>query len=108
MVEARVHTYYLKADAASQTFQLMHADGSASPDVPVVDHVVSLAFQYDGEPRPHCHRDRRYATARRHRSRPCDLRLIHQGRTARFESTRRAACRWRASRHWRTERRSRR
>jgi hypothetical protein len=52
VVEARVHTYYLKADAASQTFQLMHADGSASPDVPVVDHVVSLAFQYDGEPRP--------------------------------------------------------
>ena len=52
VVEARVHMYYLKADAASQTFQLMHADGSASPDVPVVDHVVSLAFQYDGEPRP--------------------------------------------------------
>ena len=52
VVEARVHTYYLKSDASSQTFQLMHADGSASPDVPVVDHVVSLAFQYDGEPRP--------------------------------------------------------
>jgi len=52
VVEARVHTYYLNADAASQTFQLMHGDGSASPDVPVVDHVVSLAFEYDGEPRP--------------------------------------------------------
>jgi Tfp pilus assembly protein PilW len=51
VVEARVHTYYLKADAASQAFQLMHADGSAAPDVPVVDHVVGLAFQYEGEPR---------------------------------------------------------
>jgi len=50
VVEARVHTYYLKSDAASQTFQLMHADGS-SPDVPVVDHVVGLAFEYYGEPR---------------------------------------------------------
>ena len=52
VVEARVHAYYLKADAAAQTFQLMHSDGSANPDVPVLDHVVGLAFQYDGDPRP--------------------------------------------------------
>jgi hypothetical protein len=52
VVEAKVHTYYLKVDATAQTTQLMHADGSASADVPVVDHVVSLAFQYDGTPRP--------------------------------------------------------
>lgn len=51
VVEAWVHTYYLKADTASQTFQLMRSDGSANADVPVVDHVVGLAFDYDGEPR---------------------------------------------------------
>ena len=51
VVEARVHTYYLKTDIASQTFQLMHYDGSANADVPVVDHVVGLAFDYYGEPR---------------------------------------------------------
>ena len=43
--------YYLKANAAAQTFQLMHADGSSNAAVPVVDHVVGLAFSYDGEPR---------------------------------------------------------
>jgi hypothetical protein len=51
VVEARVHTYYLKANAATQTFQLMHADGSANAGVPVLDHVVGLAFDYAGEPR---------------------------------------------------------
>ena len=51
VVEARVHTYYLKANAAAQTFQLMHADGSSNAAVPVVDHVVGLVFNYDGEPR---------------------------------------------------------
>jgi Tfp pilus assembly protein PilW len=49
LVEARVDVYFLKADAASQTYQLMHYDGSANPDVPVVDHVVGLAFEYYGE-----------------------------------------------------------
>ena len=52
VVEVRVDTYYLKADAASATFQLMHADGSANADVPVVDHLVRLAFEYSGEPAP--------------------------------------------------------
>ncbi len=51
VVEARLHTYYLKANAAAQTFQLMHADGSSNAAQPVVDHVVGLAFSYDGEPR---------------------------------------------------------
>ena len=51
-VQVRVHTFTLKSDPASQTFQLMHADGSAGADVPVVDHVVGLAFAYDAEPRP--------------------------------------------------------
>ena len=52
VVEARVDVYYLKADATLQSFQLMHSDGSANADVPAVDHVVGLAFEYFGEPRP--------------------------------------------------------
>ena len=51
IVEASSHTYYLKADPATDTFQLMHYDGVAS-DVAVVDHVVGLAFEYFGEPAP--------------------------------------------------------
>lgn len=44
------HTYYLKQDGAGGTFHLMHYDG-ASTDLPVVDHVVRLRFDYfdDGE-----------------------------------------------------------
>ncbi len=52
IVEARIHTYYRKSDPSSQTFQLMHADGWTGPDVPVADHVVGLAFEYDGESLP--------------------------------------------------------
>jgi Tfp pilus assembly protein PilW len=48
VVEAQVHTYYLKTDILTQTFQLMHDDGSAN--VPVVDHIVGLTFDYYGEP----------------------------------------------------------
>ncbi len=44
-------TYYLKADAASDEFDLMQYDGRET-DLPVVDHVVSLAFEYFGDPRP--------------------------------------------------------
>jgi hypothetical protein len=50
IVEVRVDVYSLKSSAASQTFQLMHSDGSA--DVPAVDHVVGLTFEYDGEAQP--------------------------------------------------------
>jgi hypothetical protein len=50
VVEAQVHTYYLKADAATETYQLMHYDGSANADVPVADHVVGLHFDYYGDP----------------------------------------------------------
>jgi len=52
VVAARVHTYYLKADAPSQTFQLRHVDGATNADVPVADHVVGLTIAYDAEPRP--------------------------------------------------------
>jgi hypothetical protein len=51
IVEAATHTYYLKAEPSTDTFQLMHYDGVAS-DVAVVDHVVALAFEYFGEPSP--------------------------------------------------------
>jgi hypothetical protein len=45
------HTYYLKSDIASATYQLMHYDGYQT-DLPVVDHVVKLEFSYFGEPQP--------------------------------------------------------
>ena len=45
------HTYYLKPDPASDTFDLMLYDGLET-DLPVVDHVVGLAFEYFGDPGP--------------------------------------------------------
>ena len=52
VVEAQLHTYYVKIDAVTLFAQLMHYDGSANSAVPVVDHVVGLQFEYSGEPRP--------------------------------------------------------
>lgn len=52
VAEVRVDMYDLKVDAPAQTFQLMHSDGADRADVPVVDHLVSLAFDYFGEPQP--------------------------------------------------------
>ena len=51
LIEAATHTYYLKADASTDTFQLMRYDGVAS-DAAVVDHVIGLAFEYFGDPSP--------------------------------------------------------
>ena len=51
IVSAATHTYYLKADAVTDTYQLMHYDGVGS-DAAVVDHVVGLAFEYFGESNP--------------------------------------------------------
>jgi hypothetical protein len=51
IVEVASHTYYLKADPASDTYQLMHYDGVNS-DAAVVDHVVALEFDYYGESAP--------------------------------------------------------
>lgn len=45
-------TYWLKIDAATATYQLMSVDGTSGVDVPVVDHVVALAFEYFGDPQP--------------------------------------------------------
>lgn len=49
--EVETHTYYLKSDAATSTFQLMHYDGYQT-DLPVVDDVVSIEFEYFGDPQP--------------------------------------------------------
>jgi hypothetical protein len=43
-------TYYLRSDIATNSFQLMHYDG-AETDLPVVDHVVKLEFEYFGADR---------------------------------------------------------
>jgi prepilin-type N-terminal cleavage/methylation domain-containing protein len=51
IVEIVSHTYYLKADRAAGTSQLMRYDGSGS-DAVLVDHVVGLTFQYYGDPNP--------------------------------------------------------
>jgi len=40
--------YYLNA----ATNQLMYYDGTRNPDVPVVDNVVGLTFEYYGDPQP--------------------------------------------------------
>jgi prepilin-type N-terminal cleavage/methylation domain-containing protein len=45
-------TFWLKADDATATYQLMRNITTNSLDVPVVDHVVSLAFDYYGDPQP--------------------------------------------------------
>lgn len=45
------HTYFLKANPAAATYQLMHYDGQVS-DFPVVDNIVGLGFAYLGTPAP--------------------------------------------------------
>ncbi len=52
IVDAQVHVYALKVDPLTRLGQLVHGDGSANPNVPVVDHIVGLTFEYYGEPRP--------------------------------------------------------
>ncbi len=51
VTQVAAHTYYLKSDDATQTYQLMHYDGGFT-DTPVVDNVVGLTFEYFGEPQP--------------------------------------------------------
>lgn len=52
IAEATSRTYYLKTDSASDGYQLMQYDGAGGADVPVVDHVVALSFEYRGDPQP--------------------------------------------------------
>jgi hypothetical protein len=49
IVGLRSHTYFVKSDPANQTFDLMHYDGTGNPDVPVLEHVVDLTFEYYDE-----------------------------------------------------------
>ena len=46
---AATRTYYLQTDVASNTYQLRLFDGDTS-DLPVVDNVVKLEFEYYGDP----------------------------------------------------------
>jgi hypothetical protein len=48
IVEIEATTYYLRVDEQARAYQLMRYNGRNS-DAPVVDHVVSLAFEYVGE-----------------------------------------------------------
>lgn len=48
VTQAVLRTYFRKAD----TNQLMSYDGSNNPEVPVVDNVVDLFFEYWGDPNP--------------------------------------------------------
>jgi hypothetical protein len=50
VVQARSIVYSLKIDAAG-TYQLVSSDGGGA-DVPVVDHLVALAFEYYGDSQP--------------------------------------------------------
>jgi hypothetical protein len=45
------HTYYLKSAPRSGLFQLMHYDGR-STDLPLIDDVIGLQFDYMGDSRP--------------------------------------------------------
>jgi prepilin-type N-terminal cleavage/methylation domain-containing protein len=52
IVQAVSRTYFLKADSVAKTYQLMQYNGAGGQDVPVVDHVVGLRFEYFGDPQP--------------------------------------------------------
>ena len=52
VVEVIDRTYFLKSDPATSTYQLVYYDGSINADVPVVDHLVGLTFEYYGDRQP--------------------------------------------------------
>jgi hypothetical protein len=49
---AALGTHWLKRDDSAGVYQLMSYSGGVSLDVPAVDNVVALAFDYFGDPRP--------------------------------------------------------
>jgi hypothetical protein len=51
VTQIRSATYYLKTDNATKTYQLMYFDGYET-EVPVVDDVVGLNFEYWGDVNP--------------------------------------------------------
>jgi Tfp pilus assembly protein PilW len=52
VVEVVSRTYALKTDPSTGALQLTSYDGTFNAEVPAVDHVVRLSFDYFGEPRP--------------------------------------------------------
>ncbi len=52
VVEAVSRTYALRIDATTGAKQLSLYEGTAGSDVPVLDHVVGLSFDYFGDPAP--------------------------------------------------------
>jgi hypothetical protein len=57
VAKVRSDTYYWRRDTATNTFQLMHYDGYqldplVEHDVPLIDDVVALRFEYIGEATP--------------------------------------------------------
>lgn len=51
IVQVKSIVYSLKSDEAAGTYQLVSSDGGGA-DVPVVDHLVALTFEYYGEAQP--------------------------------------------------------
>lgn len=51
VVQVVTPSYWLKTDTESETYQLMHYDGSET-DLPIADNVVGLNFEYFGEGEP--------------------------------------------------------
>jgi prepilin-type N-terminal cleavage/methylation domain-containing protein len=51
IAQVSTRTYYLKNDDVAQTYELRYYDGNQT-DVPLVDNVVGLIFEYYGDPRP--------------------------------------------------------
>jgi hypothetical protein len=51
IAQIEMHTYYLDVDARARTYQLRHDDGFGV-DLPMVDDVVGLEFEYYGDPAP--------------------------------------------------------
>jgi hypothetical protein len=52
VVQVIQRTYTVKANAAQNLDQLVSYDGSTSADVPIIDHLAGLEFEYYGDPRP--------------------------------------------------------
>src|SRR5262249_31093285 len=52
VVAVETHTYYLKTVVAARRAQFMPSAGTNTPDVPTVENVVGLRFEYDGDPKP--------------------------------------------------------
>jgi len=52
IVQANFFEYFLKTDNVNGLYQLMFYDGGGGPDVPMVDNVVGLKFEYYGDPQP--------------------------------------------------------